>query len=105
MVAYQFRQNITCPKCGSSNVKLRDNMYYVRLAKKKNRAYLLFNYCRHSTWNWIFVSAAQKKKQPIGMIQCLSCGKTKITKRVSCTYPKSQQSTLFKDIQIVTLTY
>ncbi|BCC09442.1 MULTISPECIES: hypothetical protein [Bacillus cereus group] len=80
MVAYQFRQNITCPKCGSSNVKLRDNMYYVRLAKKIGLICCL-TIVGIPLGIGFFVSAAQKKKQPIGMIQCLSCGKTKNYKK------------------------
>jgi len=55
-------------------------MYYVRLAKKIGLICCL-TIVGIPLGIGFFVSAAQKKKQPIGMIQCLSCGKTKNYKK------------------------
>ncbi|UQD52343.1 hypothetical protein C0971_10200 [Bacillus methanolicus] len=77
---FQFKPNICCSKCGSSNVKLRDNMYYVRLAKRSGIICCL-TIVGIPLGIGFFVAAAQKKKQPIGMVQCLDCGKTKNFKK------------------------
>jgi hypothetical protein len=73
---YQFKPDICCDKCGSSNVKLRDNMYYVKMAR------ICGILCCVTIIGipfgiGFFVGGAIKKKQPIGMVQCLKCGKCK----------------------------
>lgn len=80
MASYQFKQGITCSKCGNSKVKLRDNMYYVRLGKRMGILCCL-TVIGIPFGIGFFVAAAKKKKQPIGMVQCLKCGKTKNFKK------------------------
>ena len=80
MTQYQFKEGIACPKCQSTNVKLRDNMYYVKLFKTVG-IILCLTIIGIPFGIGSVVAAAQKKKQPIGMVQCLSCGKTKNYKK------------------------
>lgn len=77
---YQFKSGICCEKCGSNNVKLRDNMYYVKLAKRTGILCCL-TIIGIPFGIGCFVAAAQKKRQPIGMLQCLQCGKIKNYKK------------------------
>ncbi|PFI17465.1 hypothetical protein [Bacillus cereus] len=80
MGQYEFKPGITCSKCGSNNVKLRDNMYYVKLAKRMGILCCL-TIIGIPLGIGYFVTASQKKKQPIGMVQCMKCGKCKNFKK------------------------
>lgn len=80
MTQYQFKEGISCSKCHSTNVKLRDNMYYANLAKATG-IILCLTVIGIPFGIACFIEAKVKKNQPIGMVECENCGKTKNYKK------------------------
>lgn len=79
MNTYTFRKDITCEKCGSDNVQLMDNKYFVK-------HYILIGIVLCGTIIGIlfaipfFMAAAKFRKQPVGTVKCKKCKKQKFYK-------------------------
>lgn len=57
---YPFKSGITCSKCKSPNVKLHDNMYYVKLANQMG--YLLMHNYRLPLCDRLLRSSCAKEE-------------------------------------------